>query len=810
MNRRKLLVIGNLSVLTLFSTVEVVRAQVCPGWVEKPPSPGAGRLVFDSARGVCELLANHSNTLVDEHWKWDGVDWILRGGTPMDQFRGQASFDSDRNVIVAYDAPTETWEWNGATWSLKSSTGPSSRSNFAMAYDSIRHVTVLHGGTVGSNETWEWNGTVWTLRSTLGPSTTGIFLAFDDARGVAVLVDTAGQTWEWNGAAWIMRSSSGPSARTGHGLAYDLVRNVTVLFGGSAGPNETWEWNGTTWTLRSTAGPSSEFGGSMTFDTVNNVILMQEWGSYSSDGDITALWAWNGVSWQKLDDGAPIPRWLHGMCFDTARGVSVVFGGLNSGPGPSGTWEYDGDAWTRFDGTEPSPRYRMGMVYDEARSRTVLFGGSAGGNETWERVGTDWVLRATTGPEARYDHGMAYDSARGVSVVFGGLGASSGVLGDTWEWNGSTWSLRSTTGPGPRYGQVMSYDSIRGVTVLFGGQSGGFDTEFGDTWEWDGSTWELVATTGPKKRYWQSMAFDPTHEVTLMTGGWTGTGQTFPNPTWAWDGAAWTQLGSPVTFSRAAGTMAYDTVRQTAVAFGGWSGNYHSDIWELNCICQRSFVLVPEPRAGCTSGDCYAPKNRYLTFTPPFSTCSAEGFAIQVTLGPLPGPGDCPKIPDFSAYDGLQLWVGPERFSGLQPTGIHGLQTFPYYGVWKNEVLIVSDCNVVPCATYRLTAVASGNFPDGPFAPQIELRTADKWGDIVGIGGTPGDGMVNALDVVGMVDQFRGVAGAPPRPWCDLFGNSPTQGAKLSIDALDIVSVVDAFRGFSYPFSGPSAPLFCP
>lgn len=224
----------------------------------------------------------------------------------------------------------------------------------------------------------------------------------------------------------------------------------------------------------------------------------------------------------------------------------------------------------------------------------------------------------------------------------------------------------------------------------------------------------------------------------------------------------------------------------------------------------RSFVLVPEPRAGCASGDCYAPKNRYLTFTPPFNTCTTEGFAISVTLGPLPSPSNCPDIPDFSAYDSREMWVGPEKFSGPQPTGVHGLRATPYFGAWKNEVLAVSDCNIVPCATYRITAVATGNYPGGPYAQQIELPTAPVWGDVVGFGSASGNGVVDAIDVVGVVNRFRGVNGAPPKTWCDLHGNSPTQGVKLGIDALDIVMVVDAFRGFDYPFSGPSAPLACP
>src|SRR5262245_10460881 len=71
----------------------------------------------------------------------------------------------------------------GQGWVEKALQG---RSDHAMAYDSVRGVTVLFGGI--DAETWEWNGSSWSFRSITGPSWRGAHaMAFDSARGVTVL-----------------------------------------------------------------------------------------------------------------------------------------------------------------------------------------------------------------------------------------------------------------------------------------------------------------------------------------------------------------------------------------------------------------------------------------------------------------------------------------------------------------------------------------------------------------------------------------------------------------------------------------------
>jgi hypothetical protein len=60
-------------------------------------------------------------------------------------------------------------------------------------------------------------------------------------------------------------------------------------------------------------------------------------------------------------------------------------------------------------------------------------------------------------------------------------------------------------------------------------------------------------------------------------------------------------------------------------------------------------------------------------------------------------------------------------------------------------------------------------------------------------------GVVDALDIVGLVDRFKSRPGSPPLEACDLYPAVPDQ----VVDALDITMAVDAFKGLPYPFPLP-------
>jgi hypothetical protein len=245
-------------------------------WSQPPPPPPAPSprthhaLAYDSARGVSVLFggfAPYYPYYLGDTWEWDGNDWTqVSADGPSPRHLHAAAYDSARGVTVLFGGTGlgefweiygDTWEWNGNTWARVSTEGPSPRYEHALAYDSVRGVTVLFGGWDGSayyGDTWELGGNGWTLVSTDGPCPRrGHGMAYDSARGVTVLFggDNAppgnhsylGDTWEWDGNDWTQVSTDGPSPRRTT-LAYDSARRVTVLFGGDDGvvKDDTWEY----------------------------------------------------------------------------------------------------------------------------------------------------------------------------------------------------------------------------------------------------------------------------------------------------------------------------------------------------------------------------------------------------------------------------------------------------------------------------------------------------------------------------------------------------------------------------------------
>lgn len=292
-----------------------------------------------------------------------------------DSARGRTVLFGGRDVLTEFGTNTlygETWEFDGDSWEQRfPAHSPPARYGHAMTYDAAREVTVLFGGSLGlnpaqfhlSSEVWEWNGNDWTEASVNG---------------------------------------SRPLERLRHGMAYDSVRRVHVMFGGTGAeqvnPNtvryyahaDTWEFDGSarSWTLRSATNPPAQ-DASLVFDAARNRVLL-----YSGDTGTPQTWLWNGVAgtWTQLAPPTS-PRVLRdfAMAYDSERAVVVVFGGSVFGGGTvSDTWEWNGIAWQQKDGNagEPyfhcCPRTSAVMAYDSRRAQTVLFGGRGFAPErTW-------------------------------------------------------------------------------------------------------------------------------------------------------------------------------------------------------------------------------------------------------------------------------------------------------------------------------------------------------------------------------------------------------------------------------------------
>ncbi|MDP6928990.1 MAG: kelch repeat-containing protein [Planctomycetota bacterium] len=308
---------------------------------------------------------------------------------------------------------------------------------------------------------------------------------------------------------WIRRySDPSPSSRYGHAMAFDSHRQVTVLFGGSAGPGallrDTWEWDGRSWSRRVVAGT------------------------------------------------LPTARAFHCLAYDAHRKVVVLYGGAtaNGRPQHMDTWEWDGKAWTKKStGSGPlSPTAMSGaaMVYDPVSRQMILFGGRSrtvlATNETWAWSGSRWTrLKTPSGPSARTDFAMTFDRLRQVVMLFGGVSAGK-LVNDLWEFDGltSTWTQRtsSSTWPSARIGPMaFAYAEHRRKLFLHGGRDLGGPLR--DTWEWDGRRWiEMVpVSASPSGRYGHAAVFDAGQIECVAFGGNLGAlGGKGSNETWSYRG----------------------------------------------------------------------------------------------------------------------------------------------------------------------------------------------------------------------------------------------------------------------------------
>ena len=375
-----------------------------------------------------------------------------------------------RTTITAALSPvlltvTLTAQWAQVTPVVE----PSARGDVAMCDFPATGGVLLFGGNTltfpnaQSDETWGYDGTTWT---NLAPATTplaagGARLVHDSTRGVAVLFGGLGnspisppvynRTWEFNGVDWTdVTPVPSPNGRHSHAMAFDVARNVTVMFGGEPGGlliggfADTWEFDGATGTWTQVAATST-----------------------------------------------PGPRTKHAMCYALTAGACVMFGGFNplapGGAFSDETWLFDGTSWTTASvtGARPQPRFGAEMVYDSTRAVCVLTGGLDTANlplnDTWEYdpVTNTWTPLLTTYTTGRRSMGLAYDLARATTVMFGGITvpATSTVPG-TWEL--STRSLAFGSGcagsngvptldaiDAPRFGQTYTLN-MTGLNTTFG------------------------------------------------------------------------------------------------------------------------------------------------------------------------------------------------------------------------------------------------------------------------------------------------------------------------------------------------------
>jgi hypothetical protein len=303
-----------------------------------------------------------------------------------------------------------------------------------------------------------------------------------------------------------------PQARVGAAYAYDPENSAVVMFGGvtittsASGTNgvmhgDTWLWSKHSWRQLDLPGPSARQYASAAYDSVRHVVVLfggSGDGGTGPNGDLQDTWTWNGSSWvQQNPAHVPDPRFAASMAFDERRGTVVLFGGQagtqNGITTYHETWTWNGLDWTlQNPAATPGSRHFAGMAYDADQGVTVLLGGSMPGmrlNDTWTWDGTTWTP-AGTAPGAGGWTSLAYDAATRQVVAWVYLGIdSTSTPTYTLTWDGTGWTDRSSaTQPSSLVESAVVYDAAAAQVVLFDCSLHEPDP-VSETWMWDGTAW---------------------------------------------------------------------------------------------------------------------------------------------------------------------------------------------------------------------------------------------------------------------------------------------------------------------------------
>lgn len=490
------------------------------------------------------------------------------------------------------------------------------RSGLAAAYDSARDVTVWFGGDDAGRllaEVWEWQAGALVRRATApgpGPSPrTAHALAFDPVRQQTVLfggVDALGDradTWLWDGTAWTPGPLTGPAARREHAMTWEPTAGVVLLACGRTQQlrrGDTWTFDGSSWTNVTSATVPPRSGAALATPAGPNAAPLL-FGGRTGTGLSGELWRWSNGSWLPLATPiAPTARERAALVADGSTGGVFLIGGLDGAGARADVWQFDGAQWTQRSTSGLSARGGSAAIFDASAQRVRLAGGIDG---ALRRLGdvlelavaqpTTWTtVRPADTPPARSSHALTYDPGRRRTVLFGGVTITGKELADTWEWDGTSWQPRLGFGPTPRALTAMAWHPGRQTALLFGGRGAG--VPLGDTWEWDGSNWNpLAPANAPTPRQ--------EHALTTTRGGgvllYGGTDALFQvlGDTWRFDGTTWTQLPAFGPGPRRGHALTFDEANDAVVLFGGHDGNGpRNDTWVFE---PSGWVLQPTPTA---------------------------------------------------------------------------------------------------------------------------------------------------------------------------------------------------------------------
>jgi hypothetical protein len=583
-------------------------------WVQRFPahSPSgrtAHMMAYDSTRGRIVLFGGRQGigTTTGEArglgdtWIYDNGDWseiVPPQSAPARQL-GAMAYDPLRDRVVLYGGMSinsdgltvtqlfDTWEFDGTTWTKSGDAGvePGKEAVQAgrpmLAYDKARNEMILVGVDTELKMHMYRRDTQANAWVEIKPEkmpdclNDGAMVYQDHTAsiigigGVCSLTDGfIDKTWEWNGTTWAEVKTNDVSRGTGHTLAYDSLRQYSLLFGGtdalSAKPRSTTLlYRNGNWRfaiLYTRPAPRSLFA--LTGDPATKTTWLLGGLNEYSAGYEADFWGYRAGQWfvQVMKDPPPscdAPL----TAFDTDRNKLILVCWAAASTDVL-VYEFTGTegAFKKIDSTKskPSARRQGALVYDQTLKKIVLFGGYDNANfkdDTWTWDGANWTEVKKNKPPNRSLHAMWYDPLAKKTIIYGGIGREDidhrvERFKDMWSFNGTGWTkLNVTNTPGERLGPQYAVDPATGKLLLFGGLKSEltdpaketsrrqfYDNE---TWEWNGtsSTWtKLAPATVPAARQNGRLTFDPSSNRLMLYGGYAGF---FFTDVWHWTGSNW-------------------------------------------------------------------------------------------------------------------------------------------------------------------------------------------------------------------------------------------------------------------------------
>ncbi|MBW3563507.1 MAG: hypothetical protein KY459_02155 [Acidobacteria bacterium] len=546
--------------------------------------------------------------------------------SPQKRSGASMTFDSVGGRVIlfgGFDGETtyaDTWSYRNDEWTLiQTPASPPARRLHAMAFDPIRNVVVLYGGSRGTeilHDTWEFDGTTWRSVATV-PQIDNPSMVWDEARSEILMLgidqDDDKVTLAFRDGAWVvLGNETNPDCVIQVSMVFRTEDQRVLTYGGGCTGGfidaSTWLWDGEDWEEAEVDFSAAlKFGYGLAYDVGRRETVL--FGG-TSDRPTNSTYVLADGRWRRIIRfGDPGPRSQFVFQPDWTGERVLFYGGHNSVDFLGDFWTLEGTRWTqrRFDDQPRVCTYPLGAI-DTARERLVMI---CEDSATYEFDGTAWELKdPDTAPPVRRFGMMAYDPNLGRTILYGGTPDGLRYLNSTWRWDGTNWTemnLRREQRPDARILGAYFFDPNSGRIILFGGIGRPDDNasfrRYEDQWSFNGTRWtEMNPPTKPSQRYGAMTVWDPMTQRILLYGG-KSADEEYLGDLWAWDGTTWTLLSeSNPPGPRMNGRMVWDPVSESILFYGGYDGVYHSDLWRLRGTTWELIHELPRRRRGVAHG----------------------------------------------------------------------------------------------------------------------------------------------------------------------------------------------------------------